>query len=443
MKTGAITPFRAAQSAAIPLTGTTSDYDELLEQIGERSFVLMGESTHGTSEFYRMRAEITRRLIEEKHFDAVAVEADWPDAYRLNRYIRGDLNTSLMDAFKEFQRFPQWMWRNREVRDFVDWLRANNGDHVAGQQVGFYGLDVYSLYRSIDAVVRYLEKVDPEQAHIARQTYECLDSVRDPQQYGYQVAFRLRQSCQETVMQLFNELRRMSSELLARDELNRYDEQFYAEQNAHVVLNAENYYRSLYGSRVNTWNLRDEHMTATLFSLQRYLRARGGKGKVVVWAHNSHVGDARATEMGWGGEHNIGQLVRMRAGQDDVFLIGFTTYTGSVSAASNWDGPVELFRVRPALPESYEALFHSTNLDRFYLPLHAPAAQPLHEVMQERAIGVIYRPATERASHYFRASLTSQFDAVFHLDETSAVIPLDDEQRWRRHEIPETYPFGV
>lgn len=443
MKTGASTPFQATRSSAIPLSGTMSDYDELLEQIGERSFVLLGESTHGTSEFYRMRAEITRRLIEEKHFDAVAVEADWPDAYRLNRYVRGDINASLMEAFREFERFPRWMWRNQEVRDFIDWLRGYNANHIDLEQVGFYGLDIYSLYRSIEVVVEYLEKIDPEQAHIARQTYECLNSVRDPQQYGYQVAFHLRPSCHEAVLQQFNELRRKSSEYLSRDELNRYDEQFYAEQNAHVVLNAETYYRSLFSSRINTWNFRDEHMTTTLFNLQRYLRTRGSKGKVVVWAHNSHVGDARAMEMGWGGEHNIGELVRMRAGHDDVFLVGFTTYAGAVSAAPNWGAQVEHFRVRPALPESYEGLFHSTGLDRFYLPLHIPSAQPLHDVMYQRAIGVVYRPSTERASHYFRASMTSQFDALFHLDETSAVIPLDEEQRWRKHEMPETYPFGV
>lgn len=435
--------MQAVRATAIPLSGTRSDYDELLEQVGERSFVLLGEATHGTSEFYRMRAEITQRLIEEKDFDGVAVEADWPDAYRLNRYVRGDINSSLDEAFKEFQRFPRWMWRNREVRNFVDWLRNYNANHIAVEQVGFYGLDIYSLYRSVDSVIQYLEKVDPEQAHIARQAYACLDSVRDPQQYGYQVAFSLRPSCHETVLEQFAELRRKASEYLVRDELNRYDEQFYAEQNAHVVLNAETYYRSLFSSRVNTWNLRDEHMTSTLFNLQRYLRARGSKGKIVVWAHNSHIGDSRATEMGWGGEHNIGQLIRLRAGADDALLVGFTMYTGSVSAAFAWGAPVEHLRVRPAIPESYEGLFHSTGLDRFYLPLHAPSAQPLHDVMQERAIGVVYRPATERASHYFRASLTSQYDAVFHLDETSAVTPLDEEQRWRRHEMPETYPFGV
>lgn len=438
-----IAPSRAVRAAAIPLSGNASDYDALLEQVGERSFVLLGEATHGTSEFYRMRAEITRRLIEEKHFDTVAVEADWPDAYRLNRYVRGDSRTSIRDAFKEFQRFPRWMWRNQEVSDFVSWLRSFNANQIDANQAGFYGLDIYSLYRSVDAVVDYLEKVDPEQAHIARQAYGCLDSVRDPQHYGYQVAFHLRPSCHETVLKQFMELRRRSSENLARDELNRYDEQFYAEQNAYVVLNAEMYYRSLFSSRVNTWNLRDEHMTTTLFNLQRYLRTRGGKGKIVVWAHNSHIGDSRATEMGWGGEHNLGQLVRMRAGQDDVMLVGFTTYAGSVSAASRWDGPVEHFRLLPALPESYESLFHDTGIERFYLPLHVTAAQPLHDVMQQRAVGVVYRPATERASHYYRACLTSQYDALFHVDETSAVIPLDEEQQSLRQETPETYPFGV
>lgn len=431
---------RNIRARALRLSGGRSDYDALLDMVGNRSLALLGESSHGTAEFYRMRCAVTRRLIEEKGFDAVAVEADWPAAYRLNRYVMGADDT---DPFEGFRRFPQWMWRNRETADFIDWLRAWNARYPE-RRAGFFGLDLYSLYESMDLVIRYLEQVDPDQAAEARRVYDCIDHVRDPQQYGYQTAFKLRPSCRADIMRQLKELRLKSPQYLAANGHDMADEQFSAEQNAQLALNAEAYYREMFGSRVNTWNLRDRHMTSVLFDLQRHLRKRGGAGKIAVWAHNSHLGDARATEMGWNGEENIGQLARMRAGYDDVLLVGFTTYTGFVAAAREWNGPVEHRWVRPGLAESYERLFADTKLERFFLPLKGSEGHPLRNcVMLERAIGVIYRPETERASHYFRAGIKPQFDAVFHLDETTAVEPLDTAPNWQRREAPETYPFGV
>ena len=435
--TAPMTPFLATRELAQRLEGSAADYDTLLEMAADRRFVLLGEATHGTQEFYRMRAEITRRLIAEHGFDAVAVEADWPDAWRVNRYVQGNGDDDATSALDDFERFPQWMWRNREVLDFVAWLRTYNTDRGPQARVGFYGLDLYSLYRSADAVIRYLQQVDPEQAEIARGRYAALDHVREPQVYGYQAAFGQRPAGREAAVAQLLQLRDDAQTYLERNGLTGIDAHFFAERNAAVVVNAETYYRAMFGRRVNTWNLRDAHMRDTLLALADYRIRRGGTGKVVVWAHNSHLGDARATEAHLRGEWNLGQLMRQDVG-DKALLVGFTTYTGHVSAASQWDGDVEHKWVRPALHDSYEHLFHSTGLDRFFLKLNDPAAEPLRETMLERAIGVIYVPQTERASHYFVTSLAHQFDAVFHLDETAALEPLDAPRHWHRPEAVET-----
>ena len=435
--TAPMTPFLATRELAQRLEGSAADYDTLLEMAADRRFVLLGEATHGTQEFYRMRAEITRRLIAEHGFDAVAVEADWPDAWRVNRYVQGNGDDDATSALDDFERFPQWMWRNREVLDFVAWLRTYNTDRGPQARVGFYGLDLYSLYRSADAVIRYLQQVDPEQAEIARGRYAALDHVREPQVYGYQAAFGQRPAGREAAVAQLLQLRDDAQAYLERNGLTGIDAHFFAERNAAVVVNAETYYRAMFGRRVNTWNLRDAHMRDTLLALADYRIRRGGTGKVVVWAHNSHLGDARATEAHLRGEWNLGQLMRQDVG-DKALLVGFTTYTGHVSAASQWDGDVEHKWVRPALHDSYEHLFHSTGLDRFFLRLNDPAAEPLRETMLERAIGVIYVPQTERASHYFVTSLAHQFDAVFHLDETAALEPLDAPRHWHRPEAVET-----
>lgn len=428
------TPFLTVRSLARRLDGRDTDYDALLGMALGRHFVLLGEATHGTREFYRMRAQITRRLIVEQGFDGVAVEGDWPDAWRVDRYVQGLGENDATSSLDDFERFPQWMWRNREVLEFVSWLHAHNASRAPPARVGFYGLDLYSLYRSADAVIRYLQAFDPEQADIARRRYAALDHVRDPQLYGYQAASGLRPAAREGAIAQLLHLRRDAQ--LQREhggDPAGIDAQFVAERNAALVVNAENYYRAMFEGRTNTWSLRDAHMRDTVHALAQYRIRRGGSGKLVVWAHNSHLGDARATESHLRAEWNLGQLIREEAG-NDALLVGFTTYTGHVSAASEWDGDVEHKWVRPALRDSYEHLLYSAGLDRFFLRLDEPAAEPLQEPMLERAIGVLYRPETERASHYFVASLAHQFDAIFHLDETAALEPLDAPRHWHRPE---------
>jgi erythromycin esterase-like protein/predicted phosphoribosyltransferase len=435
------------RNAAHPLTGGDGDYDPLIELIGEARFVLLGEASHGTHEFYSERARITKRLIEEKGFMAVAVEADWPDAYRVNRYVRGigdDVDGE--EALGDFRRFPRWMWRNTDVVEFVEWLRAHNdAQPQGGRKAGFYGLDLYSLHASIKAVTQYLERVDPDAARRARARYACFDHFGpDLQIYGFIAATDRSKSCREAVVTQLVELRRRAAEYARRDGQGEDDELFYAEQNARLVKNAEEYYRSMFFEDVSSWNLRDSHMVDTLEVLVAHLGRQAGPAKIVVWAHNSHLGDARATEMGQRGELNVGQLVREKFGRDAI-LVGFTTHHGTVTAASDWGGVAERKRVRSALPGSCEALFHAARAGRFLLALRSDGAirDALHDPRLERAIGVIYRPETERMSHYFQARLPQQFDAVLHFDETRAVEPLEYTSEWEAGEVPETFPFAV
>jgi len=438
-------------AAAQPLRGKPGDYDQLLELVGDAPYVLLGEASHGTHEFYQERASITQRLIAEKGFTAVAVEADWPDAYRVNRYVRGDGDAATAEqALSGFQRFPTWMWRNTDVVAFVEWLRGHNLALPAGTpHTGFYGLDLYSLSTSMHEVLRYLDEVDPDGADRARKRYACFDHVDgDSQQYSYTAGLGLSASCEDAVVAQLRELHAHAADYVGRDGAASADAYFYARENARLVLNAEEYYRTMFAQRISSWNLRDRHMAETLDSLARHLSdTNGSPAKIVVWEHNSHIGDARATEVGRSGEWTVGQLARERYGEQ-TRLIGFSTYEGSVTAASNWDGMAERKRVRPALPGSYEALFHDTEIDCFYLPLTGPQANKavsagLTAERLERAIGVIYRPETERQSHYFHASLPRQFDAVLHFDTTTAVEPLERSGRWEGGEVPETFPGGL
>jgi Erythromycin esterase homolog len=424
-----------------------TDYDALIDAVGDSKFVLIGEASHGTHEFYYERAQITKRLIVEKGFSAVAVEADFPDAYRINNYVRGTSSDSdAVDALSGFKRFPAWMWRNADVLDFVGWLRSYNDDLGSGSaKIGFYGLDLYSLYTSISAVLDYLQKVDPAGAARARERYSCFDHFGDDTQtYGYSTAVGLAKSCEDEVVNQLTEMNRRATELANRDGRVAEDEFFTAEQNARLVKNAEQYYRTMYRSDVSSWNLRDKHMVETLLSLEKYLERFNSPAKIVVWEHNSHLGDARATEMGRRGEWNVGQLVREVYG-DKAFLIGFTTYFGSVTAATNWGDAAERKRVRNGLGGSVESLFHSIGKERFYLTFGHDEEfdSQLRRPMLERAIGVIYRPETERQSHYFQTHLSDQFDAVIHIDETRAVEPLERSVEWERGEPLETFPFGV
>jgi erythromycin esterase-like protein len=432
------------------LTGAPFDYDPLIEQIGEARFVLIGEASHGTHEFYRERAQITKQLIRERGFTAVAVEADWPDAYRVNRYVRGTTSDAeAIDSLTGFKRFPTWMWRNADVLDFIGWLREYN-DALTNDanKAGFYGLDLYSLHASIEAVLGYLGKIDPEAAKRARYRYSCFDHFgENAQAYGYAASFELSESCEKEVVNQLVELRRRAADYASRDGRVAADDFFFAEQNARLVKNAEEYYRSMFRGSVPSWNLRDRHMAETLESLVGHLENQGQAAKVVVWEHNSHLGDARATEMGERGELNVGQLVRERHGSNAV-LVGLSTYTGTVTAASDWDAPAERKRVRPALKDSYEALFHEVGVPRFQISLRetSPMESALREPRLERAIGVIYRPETERQSHYFYARLSDQFDALLHFDQTRAVEPLERAPEWNMEEVgepAETFPFGL
>lgn len=437
----------AIRQVAHPLIGSEQDYDPLLECIGAARFVLIGEASHGTHEFYQQRAEITKRLIQEKGFIAVAVEADFPDADRVDRFVRGiSQDVTAAEALEDFQDFPLWMWRNTDVLNFVTWLRQHNDtlpDY--GAKVGFYGLDLYSLYTSMEAVLHYLEQVDPEAAKQARHRYSCFDYAdADSRSYGYAATFGLISPCEEAAVNQLLELQRRMGEYAQGDGNVAEDEFFDAEQNARLVKNAEAYYRSMFQGRESSWNVRDQHMAETLGSLATHLERQGKQPKIVIWAHNSHLGDARATDMKTAGELNVGQLVRERYGQDAV-LIGFTTYNGTVTAASRWGEPPELEQVRPALPDSYEAIFHQVELSQFWLDLRQEnsAITELQAPRLERAIGVVYLPRTERRSHYFQAQLPAQFDGVIHIDTTHAVEPLDRPEELEVVEAPETFPSGL
>ena len=446
-------PAGLIAAAAIDAPGGVPPADVLDDLIGDARVVLIGESSHGTHEFYEARAEITKWLIEHKGFTAVAAEADWPDAYRVNRYVRGaGTDRSADDALRGFERFPAWMWRNTVVRDFVDWLRWHNGRRASEErpQTGFYGLDLYSLHRSMQEVIGYLDTVDPRAAARARARYACFDHSdgHDGQAYGYAAAFGAGPSCERQAIEQLIELQRDAAAYLSTDGQPAEDELFYAQQNALTVRNAEAYYRGMFAGRVTSWNMRDKHMAQTLDALIDHLDAVGGTNgepaRVVVWAHNSHVGDARATEVSADGQLTIGQLARERYGPQ-CRLIGFSTYAGTVTAASDWGGVAERKTVRPALPGSIEELLHETGKDSFMVTMHddSPAGAALEVVRLGRAIGVIYLPQTERQSHYFHVRPSDQFDAMIHIDSTRALTPLEPDSVWIEGQNPETYPTGL
>lgn len=436
------------REAAQPLTGAPDDHNALLAMVGDARFVLLGEASHGTHEFYRERARITQRLIAELGFSAVAIEGDWPDSYRVNRFVRGTSDdTTASQALAGFERFPTWMWRNHDVVDLIDWLHQFNRRRPASARVGFYGLDLYSLRSSMAAVLAYFERIDPQTARLARERYACFDHFGDDSQnYGLMVGLGAAPSCEDEVVDMLVETSRRAAG--ARGSASAADEEaaFDAEQNALLVKNAEAYYRSMYWRDVSSWNLRDSHMAQALQAVERHLGRRGGDpARIVVWAHNSHLGDARATEMGQQrGEHNLGQLTRERVGRETL-LVGFTTHTGSVTAATDWGAPAQRKQVLPSRADSCERLLHATGLGNFMLPLRGAGrvAAVLREPLLERAIGVIYRPETERHSHYFTARLADQFDAVIHIDRSRAVQPLERGAHWHDAEVPETYPSGL
>lgn len=422
---------QAVRAHAIRLDEGATDYDGLLKAIGDARVVMIGDATHGTHEFYRERALITQRLIQEKGFDGVAVEADWPDAYRVNRYVRGEgSDQDAAASLDDFGQFPTWMWRNAEVVDFIAWLRAHNDTQPADARAGFYGLDLYSLRASNDAVLSYLDRVDPAAARRARDRYSCFDQFGEAmQQYGYAAAFGLTPAAERDVVAELVELQRRRVDYSSREGRVAHDDFFFAAQNARLVRNAGEYYRAMFQGRTESWNLRDEHMAQSVEELLAFLDQRHKAAKLVLWAHNSHLGDACATDMVHYGEVNIGQLVRQQLGAEAV-SIGFTTDHGTVMAASEWEGPPERKQVRPGMAGSYERLFHDAGIPRFLLRLRdEPLATALVVPHLERAIGVLYLPKTERENHYFYAKLAEQFDFVIHIDETRAVDPLERSAR--------------
>jgi protein-L-isoaspartate(D-aspartate) O-methyltransferase len=411
----------------------TAQLDRLLSRIGDAKIVLLGEASHGTSEFYRMRERISRELIEKKGFRFVAIEGDWPDAARVDHYVRHlEYPPSEWTAFA---RFPVWMWRNNEVRAFIDWLRHHNAPLNGASRVAFHGLDLYSLYDSIRAVLKYLDQVDPATAHVARERYGCLTPWQsDPATYGHAALTGTYPICEPDVIHVLTDLLHKRRDYAERDGERFMD----AVQNARLIANAERYYRIMYyGSRAS-WNLRDSHMFETLKTLLAFY---GSKSKAIVWAHNSHIGNAAATEMFSRGEYNLGHLCRKGFG-DLAYAIGFGTYTGTVAAASNWDGPMEIKTVLPAIPDSYEHVCHETGMRSFLLNLRRSSLDEtgLRKPRFERAIGVIYRPETELASHYFQAVLPEQFDEYVWFDETTAITPFETKTL---EDLPDTYPFGL
>ncbi len=412
---------RLISECAEPITGIEdASIDGLIERIGDAHVVLLGEATHGTSEFYRMRMRITQELIRRRGFRGVAVEADWPDASVIDRYVRG--KPPRTRTWVPFSRFPTWMWRNREIDTLLEWMRAHNAETEAPEKkVSFSGLDFYSLFTSAYEVVRYLDRVDPTAATAARERYGQLTPWQDdPAAYGRAALVGKMKDCEEDVVAMLRDLLAKRIDYVAHDG----DEFFDAAQNARVVAGAERYYRVMYYGGADSWNLRDQHMFDTL---KLILSHRGPDAKIVVWEHNSHIGDASATEMSARGEHNIGQLCRA-AFRDDMYNVGFGTDHGTVAAAHDWDGPMERMSVRPARSDSYERLCHDSEVPAFMLHLRNPSRDELRDELfsprLERAIGVVYRPDTELQSHYFQAVLPAQFDEYVWFDETEAVNPL-------------------
>jgi erythromycin esterase-like protein len=408
-------------------------FAEAFDRFAGARVVMLGEASHGTSEFYRARAAITRRLVERHGFNIVAVEADWPDAASIDRYVRHRTKREGEEA--AFQRFPTWMWRNTDVEAFVRGLRRHNEGRSYQAMAGFYGLDLYNLAASIRAVIDFLDEADPEAARVARERYGCLRPwAHDPAVYGRIAITEGYGRCEAGVVQMLKELMTRRMGCLGEE----CDEWLDAAANARLIKNAERYYRVMYYGSAESWNLRDTHMFETLCQL---LEAKGPKSKAVVWAHNSHIGNAAFTEMGQVREElNIGQLVKERFG-DEARLIGLGTHAGTVAAATDWDEPMEVKIVRPSLPESWERLCHDSGVARFLLDLSDKAATKwLGDPRLERFIGVIYRPETERWSHYAEAELANQFDAWMWFDETSAVTPLGEESVTGEDE---TYPFGL
>lgn len=435
---------------ARPLEGDAGDWDPIIDRIRERDglqIVLLGESTHGTHQFYDQRARLSQRLIKECGFQAICIEGDWPDSYRANRYIRGlgdDLDSE--ESLGSFRRFPTWMWRNADVLELVSWLRDHNQDLAPKQQVGFYGLDLYSMYSSIEAVLNYLEQTDPDGAREARERYSCFDvHSGESQRYGRSVALGVSEACRHQAVAQLTQLRRDLRRYSGEWEFQDMEEWLGATENARAVVDAEEYYRTMFSDPAGSWNLRERHMADTMDFLLSHLEQYDRPPRVIVWAHNSHVGDSRATDMGGRGDYTLGRYARERHGESRTTLVGWSTYEGTVTAARDWDMPALQRQIRPALEDSMEDLMHQTGVSRFLLPCgkQYPAYHLLQKPMLQRAIGVVYRPETELQSHYLHAVPGHQLDFLVWNDHTRAVEPLEREGEWALGEPAETYPSSL
>ncbi|MDG5815618.1 erythromycin esterase family protein [Chitinispirillales bacterium ANBcel5] len=430
------------EANAFMFTGCRQDLDPLIDSVGEREIVLIGGSTHGTHEFYKTRAQITARLIEEKGFNAVAIEADWPDAYRVNNYVRGIGEDSVsIEALSDFDRFPQWIWRNADILNFVGFLKDFNHDLPSEKKVGFYGLDLYNMYKSIDAVISYLEKIDIDAAALARKRYECFERFgRLEDSYASAMSF-IGESCKEKAVAQLQDLRNRRIQYVNRDGFSAREEQFYAEQNARLAKSAEEYYRAMFDEKVISWNIRDRHMADTLEQLREHLR-RFNEGKIVVWAHNSHIGDARATQLGGFGELSMGQLLRERQ-KDKVISIGMHTYRGTVSASAGWGGSVGRKNLKQALGSSLESIFHQTGINSFFLDPSLISNELYTTDIYERVIGAVYTPETENEYCYIKVRLPQRYDLQIFYDHTHATEPLEPGWLGKIGDIPHTYGSGL
>lgn len=412
------------------------DMDALLDRVGDAQYVLLGEASHGTSEFYIWRSHISRRLMQEKGFNFIAVEGDWPDCYRVNRYVKGYENSgkSASEVMRTFTRWPAWMWGNREMLPLIEWMRRYNAEAKPKNPVGFYGLDVYSLWDSLRAVTRYLEMVDPEAAERAKEAYRCFDPYgEDLQRYTLETMFT-PESCEDEVVQVLQELRQKAREYPQDDEAI-----FDAEQNALVAVNAERYYRTLIMADSSSWNIRDRHMTETLTNL---MRRHGDGAKAIIWAHNTHIGDARFTDMAASGMINLGQLLREQHSPDNVVIVGFGSYGGTVVAGANWDAPMQVMRLPSARIDSWEHLLHEAGPnDKLLISREMSRQDGLWEIRNHRAVGVVYHPDRDRLSNYVPTLLPARYDAFIYLNETHALRPLQLISGPDK-DLPETYPWS-
>ncbi|GAB2774409.1 erythromycin esterase family protein [Salinimicrobium soli] len=416
------------------------DLDPLLERIGDSRYVLLGEASHGTHEYYTWRAEISKRLIEEKGFSFVAVEGDWPDCFQINRWIKGmtDSEVSIKDVLSQFKRWPTWMWANWEIAAFATWLRKHNKHLEQKKKVGFYGLDVYSLWESMEIIVKYLEKEDPDTAVLARQAADCFEPYRKND--SYVTAYRgLNQKCRNEVVQLLTEVRQKTDFYENEPEAG-----LNAELNSLVLKNAEKYYEAMASFDSSSWNVRDSHMVETLNTLMKYHNAQSEHkdAKVIVWEHNTHIGDARATDMAAHGMHNVGQLVRQQHQDEGVVLVGFGSYEGSVVAGSFWGAEMKEMELPKGIEGSVEKLLHQNGAKDKMLIFDddSPLKEIFEERMGHRAVGVVYDPHHERGN-YVPTRLSDRYDAFLFLDQTQGLHPL--HLKPDGHQVPDTYPFGI